>query len=228
MNRIAQISGGERSDIFAETAARKGLPEAIIEKDFWVCWVLKQLAYSDAVGRRTRPAAPCTACSRSRSRLRSPLGRSRRITAESCGRRASSSAHSFQEGPGSSSGSGGSEVTTAIVEVGLGWRPRLNPASAEPTGGTRLPDRRRHKPGVRSVEKHPPRAVVPGDVVGHSNTSTYSSAAVRTTVIRSGASMERSKATQNSRCASTSRRSRWACSDRPVRSCCAQAGHSSS
>jgi hypothetical protein len=32
-----------RAEVFAETADRKGLPEAIIEKDFWVCWVLKQL-----------------------------------------------------------------------------------------------------------------------------------------------------------------------------------------
>jgi hypothetical protein len=37
------MSGGERADLFAETAARKGLSDAIIEKDFWVCWILKQL-----------------------------------------------------------------------------------------------------------------------------------------------------------------------------------------
>jgi hypothetical protein len=33
----------ERADLFTETAERKALPETIIEKDFWVCWVLKQL-----------------------------------------------------------------------------------------------------------------------------------------------------------------------------------------
>jgi predicted nucleotidyltransferase component of viral defense system len=33
----------KRAEVFAETADRRGLPEAIIEKDFWVCWVLKQL-----------------------------------------------------------------------------------------------------------------------------------------------------------------------------------------
>jgi hypothetical protein len=43
MNRIAQAPARERGDVFAETAGRKGLPEAIIEKDFWVCWMLKQL-----------------------------------------------------------------------------------------------------------------------------------------------------------------------------------------
>ncbi len=43
MNRIARMSADERAAIFAETADHKGLSEAIIEKDFWVCWVLKQL-----------------------------------------------------------------------------------------------------------------------------------------------------------------------------------------
>lgn len=43
MNRIARMSADERGAIFAETADHKGLSEAIIEKDFWVCWVLRQL-----------------------------------------------------------------------------------------------------------------------------------------------------------------------------------------
>jgi hypothetical protein len=37
------MAAAERAELFAETADRKGLPEAIVEKDFWVCWVLKQL-----------------------------------------------------------------------------------------------------------------------------------------------------------------------------------------
>jgi hypothetical protein len=37
------MTSRERADIFTETAARKGLSDAIIEKDFWVCWILKQL-----------------------------------------------------------------------------------------------------------------------------------------------------------------------------------------
>jgi Nucleotidyl transferase AbiEii toxin, Type IV TA system len=49
VNRIARIPPQERADIFAETAARKGLPEAIVEKDFWVCWVLKQLFSIEAL-----------------------------------------------------------------------------------------------------------------------------------------------------------------------------------
>jgi hypothetical protein len=52
LNRIARMSAAERAQIFAETAARKGLPEAIIEKDFWVCWVLKQLFSIDALSGR--------------------------------------------------------------------------------------------------------------------------------------------------------------------------------
>jgi Nucleotidyl transferase AbiEii toxin, Type IV TA system len=43
MNKVATMDARERADLFAETAERKNLAEAIIEKDFWVCWVLKQL-----------------------------------------------------------------------------------------------------------------------------------------------------------------------------------------
>ena len=43
LNRIAQMAAGERADVFSETADRKGLAGAIVEKDFWVCWILKQL-----------------------------------------------------------------------------------------------------------------------------------------------------------------------------------------
>jgi hypothetical protein len=39
VNKVARMPALERADLFAETAARKGLPEAIIEKDFWVCWM---------------------------------------------------------------------------------------------------------------------------------------------------------------------------------------------
>lgn len=52
MNTIARMPARERSDLFAETAERKALAEAIIEKDFWVCWVLKQLFSIDAFNGR--------------------------------------------------------------------------------------------------------------------------------------------------------------------------------
>jgi hypothetical protein len=41
-----------RAELFAETADRKDLPDAIVEKDFWVCWVLKQLFSIEALSDR--------------------------------------------------------------------------------------------------------------------------------------------------------------------------------
>jgi hypothetical protein len=37
------MPGNERAQLFAETADRKGIADAIVEKDFWVCWMLQQL-----------------------------------------------------------------------------------------------------------------------------------------------------------------------------------------
>ncbi len=47
MNKVAQLSAAERLDLFQETATQRGVSAAVIEKDFWVCWVLKQL-FSDS------------------------------------------------------------------------------------------------------------------------------------------------------------------------------------
>ena len=52
MNGIARMPVEERAQVFAETADRKALPEAIIEKDFWVCWILKQLFSIEALSGR--------------------------------------------------------------------------------------------------------------------------------------------------------------------------------
>jgi hypothetical protein len=49
VNKIARMTAQERADVFAEAAARKDIAEAIIEKDFWVCWVLKQLFSIEAL-----------------------------------------------------------------------------------------------------------------------------------------------------------------------------------
>jgi len=43
MKRIAQLSNAEREELFLVTAREKALPEAMIEKDFWVCWTLDYL-----------------------------------------------------------------------------------------------------------------------------------------------------------------------------------------
>jgi hypothetical protein len=52
VNKVAQMPARDRADLFSETAARKALPEAIIEKDFWVCWMLRQLFSIDALSGR--------------------------------------------------------------------------------------------------------------------------------------------------------------------------------
>jgi len=52
VNKVARMPARERAELFAETAERKALAEAIIEKDFWVCWVLKQLFSIDAFNGR--------------------------------------------------------------------------------------------------------------------------------------------------------------------------------
>ena len=52
MNRIARMSSAERGEIFAETAERKGLAGTIVEKDFWVCWVLMQMFTIEALSGR--------------------------------------------------------------------------------------------------------------------------------------------------------------------------------
>ena len=50
MNKVAQLSPDERRELFQETAIQRGVSAAVIEKDFWVCWVLKQLFTDPVVG----------------------------------------------------------------------------------------------------------------------------------------------------------------------------------
>ena len=49
MNKVARMTKRVRADLFAETAERRGLSDAVVEKDFWVCWTLKQLFAIDAL-----------------------------------------------------------------------------------------------------------------------------------------------------------------------------------
>jgi len=49
LNSIARLPGDARAQLFAETAARKGIADAIVEKDFWVCWMLEQVFSIDAL-----------------------------------------------------------------------------------------------------------------------------------------------------------------------------------
>jgi hypothetical protein len=43
MDKVATLSAADRAALFNETGAARGLANAIIEKDFWVCWTLKRL-----------------------------------------------------------------------------------------------------------------------------------------------------------------------------------------
>ena len=43
MRTIVNINDHDRQALFKNTAAKMGMTEAIIEKDFWVCWMLDYL-----------------------------------------------------------------------------------------------------------------------------------------------------------------------------------------
>lgn len=43
MDEVARLPARERADLFTEAASRRGLVPAILEKDFWVCWMLKRI-----------------------------------------------------------------------------------------------------------------------------------------------------------------------------------------
>jgi hypothetical protein len=43
MERVARFPARERSELFSETATQKGTTPAVVEKDFWVAWVLNRL-----------------------------------------------------------------------------------------------------------------------------------------------------------------------------------------
>lgn len=50
MDQVAQNSDAERVELFREAANSKGVHFQIIEKDFWVCWTLKQLFNLPGIG----------------------------------------------------------------------------------------------------------------------------------------------------------------------------------
>ena len=43
MDRIATLSPRERNELFSETAVQKVMTPAVVEKDFWVTWILNKL-----------------------------------------------------------------------------------------------------------------------------------------------------------------------------------------
>jgi hypothetical protein len=50
MDAFAQMPAGERRTYFEQTAARLGISPQIVEKDFWVCWTLKELFAPPDIG----------------------------------------------------------------------------------------------------------------------------------------------------------------------------------
>ncbi|HLK60788.1 MAG TPA: nucleotidyl transferase AbiEii/AbiGii toxin family protein [Chthonomonadaceae bacterium] len=50
MDTIATASALDRRDLFQETANWRGLSPLVIEKDFWVCWTLKQMFALPSLG----------------------------------------------------------------------------------------------------------------------------------------------------------------------------------
>lgn len=46
MDKVARLSEKQRQELFQETASRMGIHPAVIEKDFWVCWVLNRIFQS--------------------------------------------------------------------------------------------------------------------------------------------------------------------------------------
>ena len=49
MDKVANLRADLRNELFTETAVKKGMTPAIVEKDFWVCWTLKHLFSIDAI-----------------------------------------------------------------------------------------------------------------------------------------------------------------------------------
>lgn len=52
MERVAAWSASDRAELIREASALKGMPVDVMEKDFWVCWVLHRLFRSPDMARK--------------------------------------------------------------------------------------------------------------------------------------------------------------------------------
>lgn len=52
MDKVARLPAPQRNELFATAAANRGLNPAIVEKDFWVCWVLRALFTDEDMKKR--------------------------------------------------------------------------------------------------------------------------------------------------------------------------------
>lgn len=51
MDKVARLSAKSRRELFSEAASRRGATPAVVEKDFWVTWVLDRLFQQPALAR---------------------------------------------------------------------------------------------------------------------------------------------------------------------------------
>ena len=52
MNQVAAFPTAKRRELFSETAVRRNMTPVVVEKDFWVCWVLMRLFSSPELDSR--------------------------------------------------------------------------------------------------------------------------------------------------------------------------------
>lgn len=50
MDAVLQLGQHQRAELFVQTARQTGFDAVIVEKDFWVCWTLKELFRLPAIG----------------------------------------------------------------------------------------------------------------------------------------------------------------------------------
>lgn len=51
MDKVARLDASQRKELFNETSARRGMTPAIVEKDFWVSWVLGRIYQHERLSR---------------------------------------------------------------------------------------------------------------------------------------------------------------------------------
>jgi predicted nucleotidyltransferase component of viral defense system len=52
MDEIAKLPKRQRNQLFQETAARKGMTPNVVEKDFWLCWVLNKIFSTPSIAEK--------------------------------------------------------------------------------------------------------------------------------------------------------------------------------
>jgi hypothetical protein len=50
MDSVLQLTPRQRVELFEQTTQQTGIDAVIVEKDFWVCWTLKELFRLPAIG----------------------------------------------------------------------------------------------------------------------------------------------------------------------------------